>query len=88
VFIPGNLLEPFPGVSLRGRDDTQFSEKVGYHDPDQEDSAGYPDEREKGIACFFEPWLVEGPDGKDIDKEAEAQSEKKADDFYHGPDTT
>ena len=61
---------------------------MGYHDPDQEDSAGYPDERKKGIDCFLGPWQVAGPDGKEIDEEAEAQSEKEADGFDHEPDTT
>jgi hypothetical protein len=61
---------------------------VGYQNPGQENSAGYPDERKKEIAHFFWPWVVEGPDGKDIDKKAEAQSEKKADGFDHEVDTT
>jgi hypothetical protein len=61
---------------------------VGDHYPDQENSAGYPDERKKGKDRFFRPGQVEGPDGKEIDKEAEAQSEKEADALDHEPDTT
>jgi hypothetical protein len=75
-------------VSLKGRDEPQFPEEVGHHDPDQEDGSGYPDERKKGIDCFFGPGEVKGPDGKDIDEEAEAESEKKADGFDHELDTT
>jgi hypothetical protein len=70
------------------RDDPRFPEEVGYQDPDQKKSAGYPDERNKEIARLFWPWLVKGPDRKDIDKEAEAQSEKEADGFDHEPDIT
>jgi hypothetical protein len=70
------------------RDKPHFPERMGYHDPDQEDSAGYPNERKKGIDRFFGPGEVAGPDGKDIDKEAESKSEKKAENLYHGPDTT
>jgi hypothetical protein len=77
----------FPN-SLVWRDNPHFSEEVCYQYTGQKNCAGYSDERKKEIARFFWPWVVEGPDGKDIDKEAEAQPEKEADGFDHELDIT
>jgi hypothetical protein len=70
------------------RYDAHSSEKVGRQDPDQEDHAGYPDERKKGIDHFLGPGAVEGSDGEEIDKEAEAQSDEETDGFNHETDFT
>ena len=40
----------------------QFTESIGNKDTEQEDRAGYPDERKKDIECFFYWRYVDGSD--------------------------
>lgn len=75
-------------LCLIGSDDPHFPEEVGYHDPGQEQRARYPDKRKKKITRLFGPWMIERPDGMEINKEAEAQPDKEANRFNHKLDST
>ena len=50
----------------------------------EENRAGDPDERKKGVERFFLPGKVIGPDRADIDKHAETESQYKSYHLDHG----
>jgi len=71
---------------VTSRYDPQLPQEVADQDPEEEDRAGDPDEREEKIKGLSAERLIERLDHPEEDHETEPQTEEKAKGLYHETD--